>query len=393
MADRAFFASDIDTVESEIGNTTVQRLVQVAAKGLPRMFDPRAQLFCYKLKKTERGLLQEGLSPRYTAMTLLGLHRLQRSGTPSPVPLDLVLEGLLSNTAWADNIGDIGLLLWMCALMAPDRLQELSKRLRISAFLSDAKQGRTMELAWFLAGLSHCALARPDMAFDLRPQAFQTHNMLSENQGANGVFSHLTTGRTLHGRLRGHIGSFADQVYPIYALSRFYEAYQESAALPRALKCAQAICEAQGLLGQWWWHYDARNGRVFEQYPVYSVHQHGMAPMALLALSAVSNRSFDAWIYKGLDWIHERNELSVNMEDASAGLIWRCIQPPPWRRYSRTLLRRPGSGPRRQPASHLKVLFECRPYELGWLLYAFADSPAASQLPSSPAGTAVADKN
>ncbi len=47
---------------------------------------------------------------------------------------------------------------------------------------------------------------------------------------------------------------------------------------------AAAICGLQGPEGQWWWHYDTRNGSVVEGYPVYSVHQHAMAPMALLDL-------------------------------------------------------------------------------------------------------------
>ena len=42
------------------------------------------------------------------------------------------------------------------------------------------------------------------------------------------------------------------------------------------MRCAHGLCQAQGALGQWWWHYDSLRGRVFEGYPVFSVHQHGM---------------------------------------------------------------------------------------------------------------------
>jgi hypothetical protein len=361
--------SKVQTVGSD-ANNTVRRLVQVAVNGLPQMFDSNSQLFCYKLKRTDRGLVREGLSHRYTMMTLMGFHRLRQSGVAAPIELDRVLEQLLANLDWINNLGDLGLLLWTCALMAPERLEELNRRLELGAASSrypDATRRCTMELSWFLAGLSHWALAQPDAAPKLRHQAFETYGLVSENLGPNRIFGHQGANKSLSGMLRGRIGSFADQVYPIYAFSKFYEAYQESAALQRALDCGHAICEAQGALGQWWWHYDLRSGRVFEQFPVFSVHQHAMAPMTLFALSQASKVNFDAYIYKGLDWISRRNELSFEMEDASASVVWRCIYRPAVDRYAAFLRTRTRGLPR-----GLKVLFECRPYELGWLLYAFA---------------------
>ena len=51
---------------------TVRRLVDLATRGLVPMFDQRRQLFCYSLKKSAQGMVQEGISPRYTMMTLMG---------------------------------------------------------------------------------------------------------------------------------------------------------------------------------------------------------------------------------------------------------------------------------------------------------------------------------
>jgi hypothetical protein len=307
-------------------------------------------------------------------MTLMGLHRLEQKGVSSPVNVKTLLERLLVNTDWVDNIGDLGLLLWLSAQVAPHRLSELDSRFQTSTALSrfaDAREGVTMYLAWFLTGLSYCWQVS-DKPKKVRNVAHETYNLLSQNQGKNGYFGHLATHRSLKGRVRGWIGSFADQVYPIYGLTQFSRTFGDDLALHRAHECALAICEAQGPLGQWWWHYDSRSGRVFEEYPVYSVHQHGMAPMALFALSKASGENFDAWIYKGLDWIERRNELSVSMDDSSANVIWRCIRQSPLRRYSGALLG--GRGKRQNPTrAGLSVLFECWPYELGWLLYALAD--------------------
>lgn len=355
-------------------NPTAQHLVQLAINGLPQMLDRQRQLFCYKLKKTARGLVQQGISPRYSAIALMGLHRLEQAGTPSPVPLDAVLESLLADLCWVDNIGDLGLLVWVCALVAPERLEELNRRLEVRSALSrysDAKQGRTMELAWFLSGLCHWVLAQPEMQNRLRDQAYEAFRLLTQNQGTR-VFAHLARTKSIRGMVRGRIGSFADQVYPIYALCKFYESYQERSALERAVVCAEAICQAQGPLGQWWWHYDSHTGDVFERYPVFSVHQHGMGPMTLFTLSQVSNTNFDHWVYKGVDWISRRNELSLDLEDTSASIIWRCIQPLALQRYSQALSHRSAD----LEARKLRVFFECRPYELGWLLYAFGSTPA-----------------
>jgi hypothetical protein len=339
------------------------------------MFDPHSRLFCYRLKRTERGLVQEGLSRRYTIITLLGLSRLEQGGIPSPIETKPVLEGLLSDLAWADNMGDIGLLLWLCALTAPGRLSELEKRLDVSSVLlryRDARQRRTMELAWFLSGLSHWSLARPEKLPTLRDQASMTYAMLSQNQRRAGLFGHLATDKSISGRARGWIGSFADQVYPVYALTKFSQAYQHDGAMECALDCALTLCQVQGPLGQWWWHYNSRTGHVVEQYPVFSVHQHGMGPMALIELGDATGYDFKPSIYRGIDWIHSCNELNFEMEDTCGDAIWRCMCRPVFSRYWDAALRRQGQGRENESPANVRILFECRPYELGWLLYAFA---------------------
>ena len=53
-----------------------------------------------------------------------------------------------------------------------------------------------------------------------------------------------------------------------------------------------------------------RKGRIVEPYEVYSVHQHGMAPMGLLALAeATGDQRYVAAADRGLRWIYGRNEL------------------------------------------------------------------------------------
>jgi len=356
---------------------TVDRIVKLAVEGLTPMFDTSRQLFCYKLKKTDQGLIQEGISHRYTMMTLLGLHRYEQAGGTSPLATELVLNTLLADLSWIQDIGDLGVLLWLCAVAAPDRLAKLEKQLPIANALStypSAKRGVTMELAWFLTGLSYWGLAFPNQLPQLERLAVATYERLKENQGESGFFGHLCTSSSLLGMARGRIGSFADQVYPIYGLTQFSRAFGHGEASRKAMDCALGICEVQGPLGQWWWHYDSVAGQVVDGYPVFSVHQHAMGPMTLFALGEAAQRDFRPWIYKGLQWINFQNELGYEMEDASAKLIWRCIfrSQRSLSRYLNAALGRYSDPVQHDRAEDLKVLFECRPYELGWLLYAFA---------------------
>jgi hypothetical protein len=354
--------------------STVERLTALAANGLPSMFDEKTQLFCYKLKKTDQGMVREGISHRYTMMTLMGLKRLEESGVASPIAIGPVLDKLLENLDWVNNIGDLGVLLWTCAVVMPERIAEVERRLAVANALEKypgVREGRTMELAWFLTGLSHAEMARPSSPAYVKDLAARTYQILIKNQGDRGTFGHLATSGSFAGMIRGRIGSFADQVYPIYAMTRFSQAYGDKAALERALDCTLLICEVQGSLGQWWWHYDSSTGRVAGRLPVFSVHQHAMGPMALLALGEVTQSDFTPWIYKGLQWIR-RNELALDMEDSAANVVWRSIYRPTPNRILNTALAFVSQRDDGESRRGLKVTWECRPYELGWLLYAFA---------------------
>src|SRR3974390_3276131 len=174
-------------------NDDGRRLIKFATEGLVPMLDPQQQLFCYRLKKTEQGMVREAISRRYTMMTLLGLHQLEVGGGTSPFEKSLFVR-LLSDLTWVDNIGDLGVLLWLCAKVFPERLSELKALLDLRHALysyRDARRGSTMELAWFLTGLSYWAQARPDELARIHSLTFRTYKMLTKNQGVHGFFGHM----------------------------------------------------------------------------------------------------------------------------------------------------------------------------------------------------------
>jgi hypothetical protein len=364
------------SVEGEQRFSELAELTNLALAGILPMLNTEKSLFCHRLHQSDAGLLQEGVSRRYTMMTLLGLHRYEQSGSQLSLDYSGILRAITSDTDWIDNAGDLGLFLWACASLEPHRLSEVIGKMRVAEALDrfpDFEQGRTMELAWYLSGLTHACLVSPEQGSSLRDCAARASQALMKNQGADGFFGHSARKNSLSGVMRGHIGSFADQVYPIYALAQYATAFGINSALESSRNCAEAICQTQGSKGQWWWHYDARRGRVFEKYPVYSVHQHGMAPMALFAAADATGKDFQPFIFRGLRWIYGKNELGHDMRDLEAKLVWRNIYPAA--RLTRALSRvrrRTNSRQYENPPRGLDVTWECRPYELGWLLFAFA---------------------
>ncbi len=349
-------------------------LCSLAAAGLPAMFDEARGLFCFRVRQAGGTLTREGISHRYTMMTLLGVHRQTECGAAVSIDTESVFQCLTAKTDWIENIGDLGLLLWLAAEAFPHHLERLYGILDPAGALERYPGPQeTMHLAWFLAGCSHVAIAAKGELPDNTDIAMAAYRELVTNQGPSGGFGHQSREGTLKGWLRGRVGTFADQAYPIYALSRMAQAYDMDESLSRALRCADVICSAQGSLGQWWWHYDSEKGSVLGRYPVYSVHQHAMGPMALFALQDVSKRDYSEPIYRGLEWIEHKNELGCDMRDGEAKLVWRCIRPtPPLLTYTEDAAA--FLGIRSWPIGQLNlaVLRECRPYESGWLLYAFA---------------------
>jgi hypothetical protein len=362
--------------EVSLGEPSVnsQQLVSLALKGLPQMFCPKQRLFCHSCTRSAAGLVRQGLSRTNTLITLIGLRKAEIAGLKSDIDTAKAFESLSTDMTNTSIAGDFGLYLWLCALTSDDSLWSLHRRGNLGSKLlgfRDARQCRTMELAWFLSGLSHAFIAVPGLG-SVKDLAISAYRLLKENRGNHGLFLHASPTKSVSGRIRARIGTFADQIYPIYALAKFTEAFGIADGAKDAIACAEAVCRLQGPLGQWWWHYDSVNGRLVGRYPVYSVHQDGMAPMALFALSRLSGIDFQQWITRGLEWIGGRNELGFDLRDHSNSVIWRNIRQDLCNRYFQEALQQLRPREKQPPPGDLTVLFECRPYHLGWLLYAFA---------------------
>jgi hypothetical protein len=358
----------------------IDQLREMAVRGLRRMYRRQERLFVFRLRRGREGVVSEGLSRRYTAIALIGLAE-HLEVAPSVLERDDprdVCARLVGDASLMDNLGDAALTAWASTAVGyPDRDRAWSRLVELRpAGASHA----TVDLAWTLSALCH----EPEAALgDLRDQV--ARRLIQACDARSGLFPHRIGGGS--GGLHAHVASFADQVYPIQALSWYGRASGHQEAVEVAVRCARVLCDLQGCDGQWWWHYDPRSGRVLERYPVYAIHQDSMGPMALSAVGESSGIDFSPSVDQGLAWLERAPELAgASLIDVDADLIWRKVARREPRKLSRYLqaaasrvhprLRAPGLDLVFPPVA---VDYEDRPYHLGWLLYAW---PASKRVPS-----------
>jgi hypothetical protein len=351
--------------------TLVTRLLDIAQQVLPSTYIDGEFVF------TMNGILESsgawqvraaGTSLRYGAITALGLLRLPESAQMSVLAGETshdLITRLVERLGDSSNIGDVALICWAAA---EDEHAKLPYALERLAELEDrCASSFVIEAAWVLSAL---VAARPHVDVEELMVRARTR-LIAARPGQ--FFQHAIG----HGMtsFRAHVGSFADQVYSIQALARLHRSADDPQALTIAENVASAICAAQGEAGQWWWHYDARVGGVVEGYPVYSVHQHAMAPMALFDLSEAGGTDYSDAICRGLHWLDNPPETSEVLVLDSPPITWRKVARHDPRKLIRGLR---AASTRVAPGVRFKALdrvfrpgvvdHECRPYELGWLL-------------------------
>ncbi len=359
----------------------VQDLRSLAIDGLTRMYLPERHRFAYTLRWNGGTVRLSGTSRRYTAIVLIGLAAQEQHVSAKVVrgkTATSVCGHLLDALSEMHNMGDVALTLWAAgALRHPDAHRALE---RLHELKPAEALHPTVELAWALTALTvhHDFVTDPSLTDQVAGRLLASFNARSE------LFPHWPDGAGASS-WRRHVTCFADWVYPVQALSHYYRATGDQQAINMAKGSAARMCGLQGEAGQWWWHFDVRTGAVIERYPVYAVHQDSMAPMALFALQDVSGVDHTEAVRRGLIWLIQSPELRRSLIDRNAGLIWRKVARREPRKLTRAVqalasrlhppLRVPRMGLLFAPRA---VDYECRPYHLGWVLYAFSDARVRS---------------
>jgi hypothetical protein len=366
------------------GADLIIRLLGITIRNLPLAF--RNGEFVFRLdgvrEQTDNWkLTPRGTSHRYGAITALGLLRLpeheQRDVLAGETCHELVGR-LATRLDEMTGLGDVALTCWAAAESGHDALPQALERL---ARVDDMRRPTyVVDAAWTVSAL----VAARSLADTEEHLERATRRLMAARRGA--VFPRAT-GRGGATWYRDHVGSFADQVYPLQALARLHASADDQSALATAETVAEAICAAQGEAGQWWWHYDSRYGEVVEGYPVYSVHQHAMAPMALMDLADAGGQSHLASISRGLRWLREAPETREALVLDDPPTTWRKVARADRRKVVRGLR---AASTRIRPGWRISPLdrffppsavdHECRPYELGWLLFTWLSEARTARM-------------
>ncbi len=364
----------------------------IALDSLERMYLPGEGLFAFGIRRNSHGEVITGMSRRYTAIALIGL------AGETPPQVGRVLAGhdaadvcsrLVEDIEGLEDLGEVALILWACrAWRHVGRHRAVEKLIQMKP---DIAAYPMVELAWALTGLAVC----PESPSDLTLADRIAKRIIRSQSVESGLFPHWPIEAGRHW-LRGHVACFADLVYPIQALSRFYEATGCDKALAAAKRCARSVLGLQGDDGQWWWHYDIRTGRVLERYPVYSVHQDSMAPMALLAMPEDSLPGRVEAIERSLDWLAHSREIRGSLVDRESGIIWRKVarkEPAKISRKLPALASRVHSSLRAPLTDKLfpttAIDFESRPYHMGWILHTWPARETAKPVESNETDVSI----
>ncbi|MCB0744772.1 MAG: hypothetical protein KDC67_12765, partial [Ignavibacteriae bacterium] len=116
--------------------------------------------------------------------------------------------------------------------------------------------------------------------------------------------------------------------------------------------------------------YDSQTGKVVSYFPIHTVHQVALAPMALFAAQMASGNNYNKFILKGINWLTENEFLQNQLIDKSNNAIWNKITPVlNSKLYSFINL----LGIELKPnIDKLKINYESSSYDFGWILYTFA---------------------
>ena len=356
---------------------TVELLCATARKGLVVCYFDKDLLGRKHGLGNHDGRLSMALHLRYVIMAQIGVKRWLRFHGDDNVLLPDLWAYIWSGREQINSAGDLALAVWAGVESGAIDCRVFAKKLANDwGFLRGACNA--VELAWVVQGMvrfSQCH-EMTDKMIDLLKDA---HKQLADLycQGTALFARHNRRGVTE--AIRRRVVCFADQVYPILALVNYGRDFNDSRSIDIAASVADTICRLQGAGGQWWWHYDVRTGAVVEEYPIFAVHQDGMAPMALLAIDELTGTDHSLCIERGLQWLSGSNELNEAMIVPEAGVVWRDIhrrEPGKMYRLARGMMITAGLNKAHRLAGGnvfgYVVNRECRPYHLGWILYAWS---------------------
>ena len=270
------------------------------------------------IQRTDTGWVASEPCALNTAEVLKAAFLLDSVGVSHGVNAHELLNRLVAEHIEGADYQVVALTLWAASVAHSSHAANL---LRILPGRIPADASQSMPLAWALSAV--CAYAESHDARDANKELVRrlADRLLTNQDSSTGLF-YSSARRVGFLRRRNADATLSTQTYPILALSHYARVFEMPALLPSAQSCADRECALQGAEGQWWRRYDARRGRVLQDYPVYAVNQDAALPAALGALQrALGDRRYDGPIGRGLQWECGSNEVGKTLVDAATGFV------------------------------------------------------------------------
>lgn len=341
-------------------------LKRIASNALSQFYNEESWLFHFKLSakgkdsdiKAFDKIPFYSTAERYSLISALGIYTYRNRGGQIDLKFDIdkVWERLLCHIDAIQSLGDLGLFLWAATFKADGSASKIAKVLKKRIKEVHLNQICTQDLAWILTGVSFTKCPElPSKVSEEIKTRFGQHGLLKAFRSSS------------------RFETFNTQAYGLISLAEHARIFEDRSSRNAALNLGKNLINLQGPRGEWPWLYDVDNGVVVDYYPVYSVHQDAMAPMALRALANISDLTINIAIKKSVAWVFGDNELRHSIFDKEYGLIWRSIRRQgkirrKW--FQRFAVR--GMGWINDLFTAKEINKESRAYHYGWILYAFS---------------------
>jgi len=248
-------------------------------------------------------------------VVLLGLLRAEEAETEQPFSIGALRTRILGDLgATSVSPGELGLALWAESRAGGEAIAEIDGLIR-RATTAGLEKVPTEQLAWLASGLAETAVLTGDPATGLIGE------VKSELTGR------LTPGglsRDVHARRLGVAVPVAGQFHLLHALVQLIRAGEEDLR-PAADQIAGALLSLQRQDGAWPGLVDPVRTEAAVVYPVLSVTQVAVAPIALRAASELGLGDFNSAIESGLNWANGGNALGLDLVHEADARIDRGI--------------------------------------------------------------------
>jgi hypothetical protein len=339
------------------------------------MYDEQEGLFSFSTKLHDGHYINDFRNPakyRYSINTIAGLQRAKKFHKIDWDVDNLIENFLKNNSLKIQGMGDAGLLLYVLSVAEHNILDSQARR--VMEFVNNDRKIINLpiqDICWLLLGLTkYYEVTKESVA------GRSAHNLYSFIIKAYGS---TESGLPFHStqRCRRLFVSFGGIAYYLQALYEFGNTFGNKEALDRFTILCRVVIDLQGEDGGWAWFYNVRRGQVEDWYQLYSVHQHSMSMLFLFPALDLGLSGIETSIAKSYRWLFSNNDLHVNMIYENPFFIYRSIKRKENYEREKRFIRSTmniflQNRAEKVSAPFLELNRECRSYELGWLLFAWA---------------------